>query len=196
MTEKKLVITGLGAVTPLGTGADKYWESLVAGVCGIGEIRGIDTSALPIHRAGEVRDFEPRDYMSKPLMLDTVPFARFAYAAAVQAVEQSGLSVSSDRVAVVMGTALHGMDYLARAQQEYDEGGKGGDPKLMTKYMGNLAAAQFATTMAFRAPASPWAPPAPPGATPSPRRPCCCSPAWRTRRWSWRGKPPSVPRPF
>ena len=144
MTEKKLVITGLGAVTPLGTGADKYWESLVAGACGIGEIRGIDTSALPIHRAGEVRDFEPRDYMPRPLMLDTAPFARFAYAAAVQAVEQSGLSVSSERVAVVMGTALHGMDYLARAQQEYDEGGKGGDPKLLTKYMGNLAAAQFA----------------------------------------------------
>jgi len=150
--EAKLVVTGLGAVTPLGTGVKKYWTNLVGGVCGIGEIAGIDASALPIRRAGEVRDFEARDYMPKPLMLDTALFARYAYAAAAQAAEDSGLDTDSDRVAVVMGTALHGMEYLARAQKDLDEGGRGGDPKLMTKYMGNLAAAQFAIHRGIRGP--------------------------------------------
>lgn len=150
--EKKLVITGMGAVTPLGTGTEAYWSRLTEGFCGIDEIRSIDTSGLPIHRAGEVKGFEARSYMPKPLMLDTAPFARFAYAAACMAVEESGLNTDSDRVAIVMGTALHGMDYLTEAQRLSDETGRGGDPKLMTKYMGNLAAAQFAIHHGVRGP--------------------------------------------
>jgi len=144
MHDRKIVITGTGAVTPLGTGSTSFWEALTDGRCGIAEITGIDTSSLPIHCAGEVRDFYAKDYMPNPLVLDMVPFARYAYAAAVMAVRESGLVTESDRVGVVMGTALHGMGYLAQVQRNYDQSGKGGDPKLMTKYMGNLAAAQFA----------------------------------------------------
>jgi len=144
MHDRKIVITGTGAVTPLGTGTVALWDSLIAARCGISEIDGIDATALPVRRAGEVRDFRAKDYMPNPLVLDMVPFARYAYAAAVMAVRESGLITDSDRVGVVMGTALHGMDYLAQVQRNYDSSGKGGDPKLMTKYMGNLAAAQFA----------------------------------------------------
>ena len=152
MEERNIVITGTGAVTPLGTGTAAFWEGLVSGRCGIGEIERFDASALPIRWAGEVRDFNPKDYMPNPLVLDTAPFARYAIAAAVMAVEESGLDTDSDRVGVVMGTALHGMDYLAHAQQLQDETGKGGDPKLMTKYMGNMAAAQFAIRRGIRGP--------------------------------------------
>lgn len=152
MEERNIVITGTGAVTPLGTGTAAFWEGLVSGRCGIGEIERFDASALPIRWAGEVRDFNPKDYMPNPLVLDTAPFARYAIAAAVMAVEESGLNTDSDRVGVVMGTALHGMDYLAHAQQLQDETGKGGDPKLMTKYMGNMAAAQFAIRRGIRGP--------------------------------------------
>ena len=152
MEERNIVITGTGAVTPLGTGTAAFWEGLVSGRCGIGEIERFDASALPIRWAGEVRDFNPKDYMPNPLVLDTAPFARYAIAAAVMAVEESGLDTDSDRVGVVMGTALHGMDYLAHVQQLQDETGKGGDPKLMTKYMGNMAAAQFAIRRGIRGP--------------------------------------------
>ena len=152
MEERNIVITGTGAVTPLGTGTAAFWEGLVSGRCGIGEIEKFDASALPIHWAGEVRDFNPKDYMPNPLVLDTAPFARYAIAAAAMAVEESGLDTDSDRVGVVMGTALHGMDYLTHAQQLQDETGKGGDPKLMTKYMGNMAAAQFAIRRGIRGP--------------------------------------------
>ncbi len=150
--ERKIVITGTGAVTPLGTGTEAYWDALISGQCGIGEIRSFDASALPIRRAGEVRDFRPRDFMPNPLVMDTVPFARYAIAAASMAAEESGLHTDSDRVGIVMGTALQGMDYLAQAQQLLDETGKGGDPKLMTKYMGNMAAAQFAIRRGIRGP--------------------------------------------
>ena len=152
MEERNIVITGTGAVTPLGTGTAVFWEGLVSGRCGIGEIERFDASALPIRWAGEVRDFNPKDYMPNPLVLDNAPFARYAIAAAVMAVEESGLDTDSDRVGVVMGTALHGMDYLAHVQQLQDETGKGGDPKLMTKYMGNMAAAQFAIRRGIRGP--------------------------------------------
>ena len=152
MEERNIVITGTGAVTPLGTGTAAFWEGLVSGRCGIGEIERFDASALPIRWAGEVRDFNPKDYMPNPLVLDTALFARYAIAAAVMAVEESGLDTDSDRVGVVMGTALHGMDYLTHAQQIQDETGKGGDPKLMTKYMGNMAAAQFAIRRGIRGP--------------------------------------------
>ena len=152
MEERNIVITGTGAVTPLGTGTAAFWEGLVSGRCGIGEIEKFDASALPIRWAGEVRDFNPKDYMPNPLVLDTAPFARYAIAAAAMAVEESGLDTDSDRVGVVMGTALHGMDYLAHVQQLQDETGKGGDPKLMTKYMGNMAAAQFSIRRGIRGP--------------------------------------------
>ncbi len=141
---RSIVISGMGAVTPLGVGVENYWTQLAAGVCGIDEISRIDSESLPVHRAGEVRDFHPRDFMSKPLTMDLELFGQYAYAAAEQAVSQSGLDTKSSRVGVVMGTALHGIDYLARMQQDCDRSGKTGDPKLMTKYMGNIVAAQFA----------------------------------------------------
>ena len=152
MEDRNIVITGTGAVTPLGIGTGAFWEGLVSGRCGIGEIRKIDASSLPIRWAGEVREFNPKDYMPNPLVLDTAPFARYAIAAAVMAVEESGRVTDSDRVGVVMGTSLHGMDYLAQVQQQLDEGGRGADPKLMTKYMGNMAAAQFAIRRGIRGP--------------------------------------------
>ncbi len=152
MEEKRIVITGTGAVTPLGTGTEAFWEGLVSGRCGIGEIQGFDASSLPIRWAAEVRDFNPKAFMPNPLVLDTAPFARFAIAAASMAVEESGLVTDSDRVGIVMGTALHGMDYLVRSQQLQQETGRAGDPKLITKYMGNMAAAQFAIRRGIRGP--------------------------------------------
>ncbi len=152
MGERNILITGTGAVTPLGCGTEVFWAALTAGKCGIGEIRSIDTTSLPICRAGEVRDFHPKDYMPNPLVLDTAPFARYAIAAAVMALEESGLETDSSRVGIVMGTALHGMDHLTQTQQQLDEGGRGADPKLMTKYMGNMAAAQLAIRRGIRGP--------------------------------------------
>lgn len=139
---ESIVITGIGAVTPIGVGVPAYWGSLVRGVCGIGEIAQIDTSSLPIHRAAEVREFHPKDFMPTRLVLDMEPYAQYAYAAAQEAMAQAGLS-GSDRVGIVMGTALHGVGILGRTQAHLDLDGKTAEPKLLTKCMGNVAACQF-----------------------------------------------------
>ena len=76
-----IVITGMGVVTPVGIGVDTYWENLTTGVCGIGEITQIDTTALPIHRAAEVHGFHPKDFMPTRLALDLEPYQQYAYAA-------------------------------------------------------------------------------------------------------------------
>ena len=138
----RIVITGMGAVTPVGIGVENYWNGLVSGACGIGEIAQIDTAALPIHRAGEVKDFHPKDYMPTRLVLDMEPYMQYAYAAAEEALAASGLH-GSDRVGIVMGTALHGIGIITRTQNAMDLRGRTAEPKLLTKCMGNLAACQF-----------------------------------------------------
>ena len=137
-----IVITGMGVVTPVGIGVDTYWENLTAGVCGIGEITQIDTTALPIHRAAEVHGFHPKDFMPTRLALDLEPYQQYAYAAAEQALAQSGLQGSA-RVGVVMATALHGLTIITKTQTRIDVRGQSAEPKLLTKCMGNLAACQF-----------------------------------------------------
>lgn len=137
-----IVITGMGVVTPVGIGVDTYWENLTAGVCGIGEITQIDTTALPIHRAAEVHGFHPKDFMPTRLALDLEPYQQYAYAAAEQALAQSGLHGSA-RVGIVMATALHGLTIITKTQTRIDVRGQSAEPKLLTKCMGNLAACQF-----------------------------------------------------
>ena len=137
-----IVITGMGVVTPVGIGTDAYWNGLLSGACGIGEITQLDTAELPIHRAAEVHDFHPKEYMPTRIALDLEPYAQYAYAAAEQAVTQAALT-GSDRTGIVMATALHGMNILSKTQQNMDQRGRSAEPKLLTRYMGNMAACQF-----------------------------------------------------
>ena len=67
MKEQKLVITGMGAVTPIGIGVDAYWSALVEGQCGVGKITRFDASELPVQIAAELKDFDPAAYMPKTL---------------------------------------------------------------------------------------------------------------------------------
>ena len=131
---KEIFITGMGAVTPIGVGVPSYWAALLAGKCGICSNK--DPEGLPVERAALVRDFNPRDFMPKPLVLDMEPYAQYAYAAAQEAVDQSGLAAAGERVGVVMATALQGIAMLCA--------GAAPGPKLLTKYMGNIVASQFA----------------------------------------------------
>ena len=78
----RIVITGMGAVTPIGTGVRTYWERLVAGESGIGPIGRFDTAELPVKLAAEVRDFRPEEHLPRRLAKDAALFSRYAYAAA------------------------------------------------------------------------------------------------------------------
>lgn len=152
MNDKKIYITGMGAVTPVGIGVKDYWNSLVEGKCGIDEIQGIDTSELIVKKAGQVKNFNPRDFLSMKLVQDLEPYMQYAYVSAMEAVEPSGLDVAGDRVGIVMGSALNGICVIGDTNTQLALNGKQAGPKFLTKAMGNIAAAQFSINYKIQGP--------------------------------------------
>lgn len=148
---EKLVITGIGAVTPLGIGVDATWEALTRGKCGIKEIERFDTANLTVKRAGQVPAFNPKDYLPTKLALDLEPFMQYAYMAAEEAIRMAQLDTHSNRIGVVMGTALSGISIIGETAAAYEKG-KSASPKLLTKCMGNIAAAQLAINHGLQGP--------------------------------------------
>jgi 3-oxoacyl-[acyl-carrier-protein] synthase II len=107
----RVVVTGVGMLTPLGIGVEKSWASLCAGKSGISPITRFDASQLKCRVAGEINDFHPEDFMDGKFIRRFDPFIQYALAAAVMAVADSGLKINDgngDRVGVIMGTAVGG----------------------------------------------------------------------------------------
>ena len=88
---RRVVITGMGCVTPIGNDVPTFWESLKNGKCGIGPITHFDTTDYKVKVAGEVKDFDPLQYMEKSEIRKFDVFCWYAMAAATQAVEESGI---------------------------------------------------------------------------------------------------------
>src|SRR5215471_1920528 len=110
--DRRVVVTGLGLVTPLGTGVDKNWEALTAGRSGIAPITNFDASPFPTRIAGEVRDFNPEDWIEKRDIKKMDPFIQYAYAAAAQAMDQSGFKATEDNAeafGVLIGVGIGGL---------------------------------------------------------------------------------------
>ena len=143
----------MGAVTPVGIGVDNYWQALISGQCGIGRITRFDASALPVQIAAELKDFEPTDFMPKTLARTMDPFMQFAFAAAEEALADSGLAIQteSDRVGIVMGTAMDGVTTVANTQAAFDAGHRVG-PRFVPMTIGNIAAAQIAIAHGIHGP--------------------------------------------
>ena len=144
---KKIVITGMGAVTPIGVGVKEYWKNLIAGKCGIRKITRFATENLPVKVAAEVADFDPAAYMPKRLAKEAALFSQFAYAAAEEALEQSGLDCEAEtrRIGIAMGTAMSGIVSTAETQEQMTATGKSKvSPRFVPKILGNIAAAQIA----------------------------------------------------
>lgn len=153
MKEQKLVITGMGAVTPIGIGVDAYWSALVEGQCGVGKITRFDASELPVQIAAELKDFDPTAYMPKTLARTMDPFMQFAFVAAEEALKNSELSIESesDRIGIVMGTAMDGVTTVAQTQAAFDTGKRVG-PRFVPMTIGNIAAAQISIAHGIHGP--------------------------------------------
>lgn len=153
MKEKTLVITGMGAVTPIGIGVASYWEALVSGHCGIGRITRFDASELPVQIAAELKGFDPADHMPKTLARTMDPFMQFAFVAAQEALADSGLTIEpeAERIGIVMGTAMDGVTTVAQTQAAFDAGHRVG-PRFVPMTIGNIAAAQIAIARGIRGP--------------------------------------------
>ncbi len=115
MKRRRVVVTGLGCITTLGASANTLFDALCEGKSGISEIERFDTSAYPVHFAGEIKDFDVTKYMGKREGRRLDRFAQFAVAAAIEAVKDSGLDLSKEdpyRVGVIVGTGIGGISEI------------------------------------------------------------------------------------
>ena len=102
---RRVAVTGMGAITPVGNDVGTFWNSLTEGKCGIDLITHFDASEYKSKLAAEVRDFEPEKYMDKAEIRKSDRFTQFAVAAAAQAIEDSGIidNIDSDKLGVYFG---------------------------------------------------------------------------------------------
>ena len=112
MNEERVVVTGVGMITPLGIGVDVSWNNLIAGKPGIVKITQFDASAFPTQIAGEVAGFNPEDYIEPKEIKKMDRFIHFSIAAASMAINDAGLKITdrnSERVGVVVGSGIGGL---------------------------------------------------------------------------------------
>ncbi|HEY3307324.1 MAG TPA: beta-ketoacyl-ACP synthase II [Desulfuromonadaceae bacterium] len=123
---RRVVITGVGAVSPLGTGNDTNWDALINGKSGIRTITRFDASDLPVKIAGEVSGFNPEDFIDKKEIKKMDLFIQYAMGAAHFAMEDSGLIINeenAERVGVLVGSGLGGLPAIERYHLALQEGG-------------------------------------------------------------------------
>lgn len=124
--KRRVVITGVGSVSSLGIGAYNLWKSIRAGKCGISTIERIDVSNLPVKVGAEIKDFDPSEFIDKKEVKRTDRFAQFALAAAKIAVEDSKLNldkVNKERLGVIIGTGVGGIETMLSQHNEFLEKG-------------------------------------------------------------------------
>ena len=151
--DKKLVITGMGVITPIGNTVEEYWENLIAGKCGIDKIESIDVTDVPVKFAGEVRDFDPKAYMPRKLSTEMDRFMQMGFAAAQQALERAGGVQDPYRTGIIMGTALNGITTITGTETKYQEAKvKKVGPRFLAKCIGNIGASQIAIANGIKGP--------------------------------------------
>ena len=145
MTERRVVVTGMGCVTPLGNDLPTTWRNLVDGKNGIGPITKFDTTDFKAKLAAEVRDFDPKLYMEKPQILHSDLYAQLAMAAAVQAMEDSGIAgtVPGERMGVYIGTGIGGIQTFETEHSKLLNKG----PRRVSAYFIPMMIANIASSM-------------------------------------------------
>ncbi|QYJ14618.1 3-oxoacyl-[acyl-carrier-protein] synthase 2 [Rubrobacter xylanophilus DSM 9941] len=151
------LITGLGAVTPLGSGAENFWDAALHGKSGIGEITLFDPSPYPSRIAGECRDFDPTDYMSRKEARRMDRYGQFGVAAGIEAAQHAGIvdivRKRPERVAIVIGSGIGGISTWEREYRVLHERGPGRvSPFLITMMVPNMAAGQLAIMLGATGP--------------------------------------------
>jgi len=153
---RRVVITGLGAVTPLATGVEESWQRLCQGKSGVARITKFDTSGFNVQIAAELKDFHPEDFLDKKKIRRTDPFIQYALVAARMAIDDARLTISGNnasRVGVVLGSCAGGMDmfgtnlYVLR-----DEGPGKVSPFFIPGFLPNMAAGEVSMDFGIRGP--------------------------------------------
>ena len=144
---KRVVITGIGAITPIGLSAETFCQNLCDGVNGIDEITRFDATEYKVKLAAEVKDFDPAAFMEKAVARKNDRFVQFAIAAARQAVEDSAIEgkVENERFGVYFGTGIGGFDtFVTEHDNLLNRGWTRVSPLFIPKMIGNMAAGNIA----------------------------------------------------
>jgi 3-oxoacyl-[acyl-carrier-protein] synthase II len=153
---KRVVITGLGAITPIGNTLAEYWEGLVTGRNGIGPITNFDASKHDCRIAGELKNFDPLLYLEKKAAKRMDRFAQLAVCATKQAMADSGLTIDStnaDRIGVTIGTGIGGLRILEEQQEIYlTKGPSRCSPFMIPMMIANMAAGLVAIDVGAKGP--------------------------------------------
>jgi 3-oxoacyl-[acyl-carrier-protein] synthase II len=154
--KRRVVVTGLGAVTPLATGVETSWQALCQGKSGIGPVTRFDASDFKTRIAGEANDFNPSDFVDRKLMRRADRFTHLALAATRMAMEDSRLTINpanAERVGVVLATAACGIESLIKNQQLLFEGERHRiSPFFVPSFPGNMPAGQVAIQFGAKGP--------------------------------------------
>ncbi len=124
MSKRRVVVTGLGIVSPVGSTIDSAWASVLAGKSGIGPITRFDVSAFPVRFGGAVHGFDAEKYLSSKDLRKMDPFMHYGYAAAADAMKDSGIVVTAEnspRIGVAMGAGIGGLDTIEANYEKYSE---------------------------------------------------------------------------
>lgn len=156
MEFKRVVVTGLGAVTPIGTGVDKYWDGLLTGKSGIGPITHYDTSDQTVKIAGEVKDVNAEDHFERKEIKKLDLFTRFAVIAAREAYKSSGLAIQGDdsfNWGVIIGVGMGGMPTIEEQHIVMQtKGPKRVSPFTVPKMIPNMASGMVSIDLGFKGP--------------------------------------------
>ena len=143
----RVVVTGMGIISPIGNTIPSFWDNLTAGKVGIGPITKFDTTDYKVKLAAEVRDFDPSAYMSRADISHSDQYAQFAMAAAVQAVEDSGVigTLPPERIGVYIGTGIGGIQtFMKEHSKLLDKGPRRVSPYFIPMMIANMAAGLIA----------------------------------------------------
>lgn len=156
--KKRVVITGLGCVTPVGTGKDDFWVNIKSGVSGIDNITRFDYTNYQTQIAGEVKDFTPEDYISKKELKKMDRFTQFAMVASKLAVADSELdlnNIDGNRMGTVIGTGIGGVETIeAQHKNLLEKGNRRVSPFFIPMMIGNMAAGQVAIEFGAKGPST------------------------------------------
>ncbi|MCX6229186.1 MAG: beta-ketoacyl-[acyl-carrier-protein] synthase II [Bacteroidia bacterium] len=157
MELKRVVVTGFGTINPLGKNVEEFWKNLCNGVSGAGPITRFDSTNFKTHFACEVKNFEPTDYLDKKEVHKHDMYAQFAYIAAAQAIEHSGINletIDKDECGVIWGAGIGGLNTFLQTVTEYNENPEipRFSPFFIPKMIANMASGNIALKYGFRGP--------------------------------------------
>lgn len=157
MEKRRVVVTGMGAVTPIGIGVKEYWQGLIEGRNGVDLITHFDASNFDTKFAAEVKNFNPENYFDKKSLKRLDPFTQFALVSAQEAIEDSELNldkINKDRAGVIFGSGIGGMEALQTEHFKYFEAKNPGviSPFFIPMMIADLAAGQISIRYGLKGP--------------------------------------------